>query len=137
RRPTVKIGSQPAAHSRNTQRRSKIMVRQTEPLETKMEPVDSPGTLVKALPIALGTWAIGGWMWSGTDEAEAIRTIHEAVDRGITLIDTAPVYGYGHSEEIVSKALAGGGRGKGVMIPTKVGLDWTDGQPFRECSRTR
>ena len=47
-------------------------------------------------------------MWGGTDEAEAIRTIQAAVDHGITLIDTAPVYGFGRSEEIVGKALAEG-----------------------------
>ena len=59
--------------------------------------------------IGLGTWAMGGWMWGGTDEQESIRTIHSAIDRGITLIDTAPVYGFGKSEEIVGKALASGG----------------------------
>jgi aryl-alcohol dehydrogenase-like predicted oxidoreductase len=76
-------------------------------------------------------------MWGGTDDAEAIRTIHEAVDRGITLIDTAPVYGFGHSEEVVGKALAEGGRRNRVTIATKVGLDWRDGQPFRNASSTR
>ena len=100
------------------------MARQTETLQTNMERVDIPGTSLKPSRIALGTWAIGGWMWGGTDEAEAIRTIHEAVDRGITLIDTAPVYGFGRSEEIVGKALAEGGRRKRVLIATKVGLDW-------------
>ena len=63
--------------------------------------------------------------------------IHEAVDRGITLIDTAPVYGFGRSEEIVGKALAEGGRRKRVVIATKVGLDWKDGQPFRNASKAR
>jgi aryl-alcohol dehydrogenase-like predicted oxidoreductase len=87
--------------------------------------------------IALGTWAMGGWMWGGTDEAEAIRTIHEALDRGISLIDTAPVYGFGRSEEIVGKALVEGGRRKRVLIATKVGLDWMNGQPFRNGSRAR
>jgi aryl-alcohol dehydrogenase-like predicted oxidoreductase len=76
-------------------------------------------------------------MWGGTDEAEAIRTIHEAVDCGITLIDTAPVYGFGRSEEIVGKALAEGGRRKRVLIATKVGLDWKDGRPFRNAGKTR
>jgi len=76
-------------------------------------------------------------MWGGTDEAEAIRTIREAVDRGITLIDTAPVYGFGRSEEIVGKALAEGGRRKRVTIATKVGLDWKDGQPFRNAGKAR
>ncbi len=60
-----------------------------------------------------------------------------AVDRGITLIDTAPVYGFGHSEEIVGKALAEGGRRAEVIIATKVALDWKDGKPFRNASRTR
>ena len=73
----------------------------------------------KVSRIALGTWAIGGWMWGGTDEAESIRTVHEAVDRGITLIDTAPAYGFGRSEEIVGRVLAEGGRRKQVLIATK------------------
>ena len=113
------------------------MARPTETLEINMELVDIPGTSLKVLPIALGTWAIGGWMWGGTDEAEAISTIQAAVDCGITLIDTAPVYGFGRSEEIVGKALAEGGRRKRVTIATKVGLDWKDGQPFRNAGRTR
>jgi aryl-alcohol dehydrogenase-like predicted oxidoreductase len=113
------------------------MARQTETPEINMEPIDIPGTSLKVSSIALGTWAIGGWMWGGTDEAEAIRTIHEAVDCGITLIDTAPVYGFGRSEEIVGKALAEGGWRKRVTIATKVGLDWKDGQPFRNASKTR
>jgi aryl-alcohol dehydrogenase-like predicted oxidoreductase len=87
--------------------------------------------------IALGTWAIGGWMWGGTDEAESIRTVHEAIDRGVTLIDTAPAYGFGRSEEIVGRALAEGGRRKQVVIATKVGLDWKDRQPFRNASKAR
>jgi aryl-alcohol dehydrogenase-like predicted oxidoreductase len=87
--------------------------------------------------IGLGTWAMGGWMWGGTDENESIRTIHSAVDRGITLIDTAPVYGFGRSEEIVGKALASGGMRGRVTIATKVGLDWNDGQPFRNATRGR
>ncbi|WP_422303702.1 aldo/keto reductase, partial [Candidatus Binatus sp.] len=48
-------------------------------------------TGVEISRIGLGTWAIGGWMWGGTDEKESIRTIQSAFDRGITLIDTAPV----------------------------------------------
>lgn len=111
------------------------MARQNETLD--MELIDIPGTPLVSSRIALGTWAIGGWMWGGTDEADAIRTIHEAVDRGITLIDTAPVYGFGRSEEIVGKALAEGGRRKRVLIATKVGLDWKDGQPFRNGSKAR
>jgi aryl-alcohol dehydrogenase-like predicted oxidoreductase len=76
-------------------------------------------------------------MWGGTDETAAIGVIREAVDRGVTLIDTAPAYGFGRSEEIVGKALAEGGRRQEVVIATKVGLDWKDGQPFRDASKRR
>jgi aryl-alcohol dehydrogenase-like predicted oxidoreductase len=104
---------------------------------TDMEFVDIPGTSIRASRVALGTWAIGGWMWGGSNESDAIATIHAALDRGINLIDTAPVYGFGRSEEIVGKALAEGGRRKRVYIATKVGLDWKDGKPFRNASKAR
>jgi aryl-alcohol dehydrogenase-like predicted oxidoreductase len=110
---------------------------QIERLKTTMEFVDIPGASLRSSRIALGTWAIGGWMWGGTDEAESIRTVHEAVDSGVTLIDTAPAYGFGRSEEIVGKALAEGARRNRVLIATKVGLDWKDGQPFRNASKAR
>jgi aryl-alcohol dehydrogenase-like predicted oxidoreductase len=87
--------------------------------------------------IGLGTWAIGGWMWGGSDEKEAIATIRSAVERGVTLIDTAPVYGFGHSEEIVGKALKEGGLRKKVQIATKVGLAWKDGRVYRDSSPAR
>lgn len=87
--------------------------------------------------VGLGTWAIGGWMWGGSEERESIATIQSAVDRGITLIDTAPAYGFGRSEEIVGKALAEGGlRGK-VQIATKVGLAWKDGKVYRDSTSAR
>ena len=105
--------------------------------EPRMETFGIPGTNLVTSRIGLGTWAIGGWMWGGTDEAESIRTIHAALDRGITLIDTAPVYGFGRSEEIVGKALAEGGRRAGVVLATKVALDWKNEQPFRDGSRAR
>ena len=103
---------------------------------TNMEFIDIPGTSIRASRIALGTWAIGGWMWGGTDEGDAIRTIREALDRGINLIDTAPVYGFGRSEEIVGKALAGGLR-RSAIIATKVGLDWKNDKPFRNARKVR
>ena len=102
-----------------------------------METARIPGTDLQVSRIGLGTWAMGGWMWGGTDEQESIRTIHSAIDRGITLIDTAPAYGFGKSEEIVGKALAAGGLRQRVSIATKVGLDWSNGQPFRNASRAR
>src|SRR5271156_2178663 len=101
----------------------------------EMETCHIHGTSLAPSRIGLGTWAIGGWMWGGTDEAESIRTIQAALDRGITLIDTAPVYGFGRSEEIVGKALAQGGGRAGVVLATKVGLDWKNEQPFRNGSR--
>ena len=104
---------------------------------TEIETTAIPGTDLKASRVGLGTWAIGGWMWGGSDDRQSIRTIQAAVDQGITLIDTAPVYGFGHSEEIVGQALADGGRRAKVVIATKVALDWKDGQPFRNASRGR
>jgi len=102
-----------------------------------IETTPIPGTDLKPSRVGLGTWAIGGWMWGGSDDAQSIRTIQEAVDRGITLIDTAPVYGFGHSEEIVGRALAEGGRRDKAVIASKVALDWKDGKPFRNASRAR
>ncbi|MCB8874877.1 aldo/keto reductase [Acidisoma silvae] len=87
--------------------------------------------------VGLGTWAIGGWMWGGTDEKEAIATIRSAVEMGVTLIDTAPVYGFGNSEEIVGKALAEGGLRAKAQIATKVGLAWSDGKVFRDSRSAR
>jgi aryl-alcohol dehydrogenase-like predicted oxidoreductase len=101
-----------------------------------MEHLTIAGLPEPASRIALGTWAIGGWLWGGSDEADAIATIHAALDRGINLIDTAPVYGFGRSEEIVGKALAGGRREK-ALIATKCGLDWTSGSILRNSSPQR
>ena len=56
-----------------------------------METSRIPGAGLHFSRIGLGTWAMGGWMWGGTDEQESIRTIHSAIDRGITLIDMAGV----------------------------------------------
>jgi aryl-alcohol dehydrogenase-like predicted oxidoreductase len=87
--------------------------------------------------IGLGTWAIGGWMWGGSDEKQSIATIRAAVERGVTLIDTAPAYGFGHSEEIVGKALAEAGLRDKVQIATKVGLGWEDGRVYRDSRPVR
>jgi aryl-alcohol dehydrogenase-like predicted oxidoreductase len=102
-----------------------------------MEHATLPGPSLEVSRVALGTWAIGGWMWGGTDEAESIATIRAAVEHGIDVIDTAPVYGFGRSEEIVGKALAEGGLRSRVLIATKVGLEWQQGHVFRNASRAR
>jgi aryl-alcohol dehydrogenase-like predicted oxidoreductase len=102
-----------------------------------LEYITIKGTNLISSRIALGTWAIGGWMWGGTDEKESIRTIHAALDQGINLIDTAPVYGYGRSEEIVGEALHQHGRRESVILATKVGIDWTNGKVERNSTRRR
>ena len=74
------------------------MARQAEVFKMNMERADIPRTSLKVSPVAIGTWAIGGWMWGGTDEAESVSTIRAALEHGINIIDTAPVYGFGRSD---------------------------------------
>ncbi len=102
-----------------------------------LEYIEIPHTNLVSSRVALGTWAIGGWMWGGTDKKESIRTIHAALDQGINLIDTAPVYGQGRSEEIVGEALRQHGRRESVILATKVGIDWTTGRIERNSARQR
>ncbi|MEB2307686.1 MAG: aldo/keto reductase [Candidatus Brocadiaceae bacterium] len=102
-----------------------------------MEYISITGTELSASRIGLGTWAIGGWMWGGTDEETSVRTIHKALEQGINLIDTAPVYGQGRSEEIVGKAIERYGRREEVIIATKVGLEWIGTKIVRNSSRKR
>ncbi|MCD4866705.1 aldo/keto reductase [Pseudomonas sp. PLB05] len=94
-----------------------------------------PGIDTPVSRIGLGTWAIGGWMWGGTDEARSIETIRGAVQGGINLIDTAPVYGFGRSEEIVGKALEG--IRDQAVIATKVALEWPNEEVRRNASAAR
>lgn len=99
-----------------------------------------PGINVKPTRIGLGTWAIGGWMWGGTDEQKSIETIHSALDKGITFIDTAPAYGFGLSEEIVGKAIEqyGNKNREDLVIATKAGIEWNENEEvFRNASRER
>jgi aryl-alcohol dehydrogenase-like predicted oxidoreductase len=101
-----------------------------------LEYINIDGTNLLSSRIAIGTWAIGGWMWGGTDEKESIRTIHAALDLGINLIDTAPIYGFGRSEELVGDALQHRRR-ESVIVATKVGIDWTQGKIERNSTRQR
>ena len=105
--------------------------------KTNMDLAGIPGTSLKVSRVAIGTWAIGGWMWGGTDEAESVATIRSAVDHGINVIDTAPVYGFGRSEEIVGRAIAEAKLRSRVVIATKTGLEWQNGKVFRNASRAR
>jgi aryl-alcohol dehydrogenase-like predicted oxidoreductase len=101
----------------------------------EIEFVNIPETQLNVSRVALGTWAMGGWMWGGSDQRESVAAIRAALHRGINLIDTAPVYGFGVSEEIVGAALEGV-RGEAV-IATKVGIEWRDGKVFRNATRAR
>ncbi len=82
---------------------------------------------VKVTPLAFGAWAIGGWMWGGSEEQTALRAIRAAFDHGMTTIDTAPVYGFGRSEELVARGMEGIARDK-YQILTKFGMNWETNQ---------
>ncbi len=73
--------------------------------------------------ITFGAWAVGGWMWGGTERKDAIEAIKAGYELGVTSIDTAPVYGQGLSEDIVGEAIKGIPRDK-VQILTKYGMRW-------------
>jgi len=77
---------------------------------------------IESSAIGLGTWAMGGWMWGGGDNAAAVIAIQASLDAGVNLIDTAPAYGLGRSESIVGTALKG--RRHEAVIATKCGLVW-------------
>ncbi len=99
---------------------------------TRISEIDMPVSRV-----GLGTWAIGGTFWGGSNEKDSIKTILKALDSGINLIDTAPVYGYGFSEEVVGKALRMYGARSKVVVATKAGLQWQDGKIRRNASPAR
>ena len=77
---------------------------------------------VQCEPVGLGTWAMGGWMWGGSDDAAAVQAIRASLDAGVRMIDSAPAYGLGHAEELVGQAVKG--RRHDAVIATKCGLVW-------------
>lgn len=77
---------------------------------------------IRCQSVGLGTWAMGGWMWGGNDDAAAIDAIRASLDAGVQLIDTAPAYGLGHAETLVGRALEG--RREQAIVATKCGLVW-------------
>jgi aryl-alcohol dehydrogenase-like predicted oxidoreductase len=85
-----------------------------------MRKLGSSGTDISA--VGFGAWVTGGWMWGGADDRQSIAAIHAALDQGINLIDTAPIYGYGHSERIVGQAIRD--RRERVVLATKCGMIW-------------
>jgi len=102
-----------------------------------MEQIRICNTRLICSRIGLGTCAIGSGMQSRRDEQQAIATVRSAVARGVTLIDTAPEYGFGRAEEIVGKALSKAGLRDRVVIATKVGLEWRNAAVTRNASAKR
>jgi aryl-alcohol dehydrogenase-like predicted oxidoreductase len=80
--------------------------------------------------VGIGTWPIGGSFWGKSDDAEAVAAIEKAIDSGVNLIDTAPVYGNGHSERLVARAIKG--RRHQVIIATKCGLHFKGATPIND-----
>jgi aryl-alcohol dehydrogenase-like predicted oxidoreductase len=87
--------------------------------------------------IGLGTWAIGGLDWGAVPDEVAIATCLSAIERGINLIDTAPIYGHGHAEEIIGKAIRAHGRRDTFFIATKAGLEWNAAGVFANSTAPR
>lgn len=87
--------------------------------------------------VGLGTWAIGGTEWGAVAEDAAIATCLSAIERGINLIDTAPIYGRGRAEEIVCKAMRTYGRRDAFYIATKAGLEWNEKGVFANSTPAR
>lgn len=79
---------------------------------------------IEVSALAFGAWAIGGWMWGGADSRQAVQAIETAIDLGMTSIDTAPVYGFGLSEELVGKAIRG--KRNKIQLLTKFGMLWDE-----------
>ena len=73
-------------------------------------------------PIAFGAWAIGGWMWGGNEKNESVKALEKGIEKGLTTIDTAPVYGFGLSEEITGEVIKG--KRDKLEILKKCGLRW-------------
>ncbi|MDR2156866.1 MAG: aldo/keto reductase, partial [Clostridiales Family XIII bacterium] len=83
---------------------------------------------IKVTPITLGTWAMGGDFWGEIDDQACVDALRAGLDRGINIIDTAPVYGSGHAEELVGRAIKGYRREE-IVIATKFGVggaNWND-----------
>lgn len=85
-----------------------------------------PGTDIEISAITYGAFAIGGWFWGGADEGEAIKAIEAALDNGVTTIDTAPIYGMGHSEIVVGNTIKD--KRDKVQLLTKFGMIWDSEQ---------
>jgi aryl-alcohol dehydrogenase-like predicted oxidoreductase len=87
--------------------------------------------------IGVGTWATGGWMWGGQDDDASVAAIHAAVDHGVNWVDTAPIYGSGHSEAVVGRALKSLPAGRRPLVFTKFGLGENSDTPTKSATRVQ
>src|SRR4051794_34913251 len=92
------------------------------------------GGLFEISTIGLGSWAIGGHMWGGQDDRASIEAIHAAVDHGVNWVDTAPIYGSGHSEEVVGRAIKALAASRRPYVFTKFGLGVDVDAPLKSAS---
>jgi len=83
---------------------------------------------LQASTVVFGAWAIGGWKWGGTNANDSVAAIRAALDAGVNCIDTAPVYGFGLSEELVGEAIKNRPR-ENLLLATKCGLRWDSESP--------
>ncbi len=115
--------------------KSNISPRATTLKMVSMETTTIAGARVSR--IGLGTWPMGGREWGAVPEDVAIATCLGAIERGINLIDTAPIYGHGRSEEIIGKAIRAHGRREDFYIATKAGLEWNERGVFANSTLGR
>jgi aryl-alcohol dehydrogenase-like predicted oxidoreductase len=87
-------------------------------------------TNIEVSEICLGSWVFGGNMWSGSDKSQCVKTVEKALKLGINTIDTAPVYGFGKSEEIIGETIKN--KRKDLVLLTKCGLVW-EGAKIERC----
>lgn len=93
-------------------------------------------TGLDASVIGFGCWAIGGHGYGFVDDEESVRAIRRALDLGVNFFDTADVYGFGHSEQLLGRAL--GGQKNKVIVATKFGVNWdANGRTYKDCSSRR
>ncbi len=114
-----------------------IALEMTMTVNINMELATIAGTNLAVCALALEPGRSAAGCGAVPTKMSSIKTIHAALERGVNLIDTAPAYGFGRSEEIVGRAIAGAHSRSRVVIATKVGLQWNDGKVFRNASRDR
>lgn len=103
------------------------------------KPVALGDTGLQITRVGLGAWAIGGqdgrWNWGPQDDDNSVAAIHHAVELGVNWVDTAPIYGLGHGEEVVGRAVAALPAADRPLVFTKCGLTWDDGYNEQRVGR--